>query len=107
MSAHFLLYFADPMCSWCYGFGPELDGLLRERADLRVQLVMGGLRAYHNAKADPAFRETIAVALDNTGSLIQAVRTRSSTVATKHVNTALMQPHWRDHDYWIHSEDNE
>ena len=42
-----------------------------------------------------------------TGSLIQAVRTRSTTVATKHVNTALMQPHWRDHDYWIHSEDNE
>jgi putative protein-disulfide isomerase len=23
-----LLYFADPLCSWCYGFGPELAKLL-------------------------------------------------------------------------------
>lgn len=42
-----------------------------------------------------------------TNSLIQAVRTQSTTVVTSHVNTSLMQPHWRDHDYWIHSEKNE
>ena len=42
-----------------------------------------------------------------TSSLIQAVRSQSTTVVTKHVNTALMQPHWRDHDYWIHAEKNE
>ena len=41
-----------------------------------------------------------------TNSLIQAVRTQSTTVLTKHVNSALMQPHWRDHDYWIDSEEN-
>ncbi|MBK6982854.1 MAG: DsbA family protein [Betaproteobacteria bacterium] len=60
MSDGFLVYFADPMCSWCYGFGPELDVLLRERPGLRVDLVMGGLRAYHAEAADAAFRETIA-----------------------------------------------
>lgn len=42
-----------------------------------------------------------------TNSLIQAVRTQNTTVMTQHVNTALMQPHWRDHDYWIDSEKNE
>ena len=41
MSGQFLVYFADPMCSWCYGFGPELDALLIGRPGLRVDLVMG------------------------------------------------------------------
>jgi putative protein-disulfide isomerase len=60
MSAPFLVYFADPMCSWCYGFGPELEALRRERPHLRVDLVMGGLRPYATEAATPAFRETIA-----------------------------------------------
>ncbi|HUO11634.1 MAG TPA: DsbA family protein [Caulobacteraceae bacterium] len=41
---HFI-YFADPMCSWCYGFSPVLQTLrqrYREIAPIRV--VMGGLR---------------------------------------------------------------
>lgn len=42
MSRHFLVYFADPMCSWCYGFGPELEAFLRERPAMRVDVVMGG-----------------------------------------------------------------
>ena len=42
-----------------------------------------------------------------TSSLIQAVRTQSASVSTRHVNTALMQPHWREHDYWIDPETNE
>lgn len=42
---HFV-YFADPMCSWCYGFGPVMAAL-RERfaGRLGLRLVMGGLRA--------------------------------------------------------------
>ncbi len=36
-----------------------------------------------------------------TSSLVGAVRSQSTTITTKHVNTALMQPHWREHDYWI------
>ncbi len=40
-----LVYFADPMCSWCWGFAPTL-ARLRETfgADLPVRLIMGGLR---------------------------------------------------------------
>lgn len=40
-----LVYFADPMCSWCWGFAPVVAGLsahFRER--LPIALMMGGLR---------------------------------------------------------------
>ncbi len=42
MDAH-LLYVADPMCSWCYGFGPELAELAAT-GGLDVRPLMGGLR---------------------------------------------------------------
>ena len=54
-----LVYFADPMCSWCYGFGPEIDAFLADRPGVRVTLVMGGLRPYTREAATEAFRETI------------------------------------------------
>jgi MSHA biogenesis protein MshM len=38
-----------------------------------------------------------------TAALVQAVRAQASTVATAHVNAALMQPHWRERDYWINA----
>lgn len=44
-----IIYIADPMCSWCYGFGPSVDGLLAApgpAAPLQLALVMGGLRPY-------------------------------------------------------------
>jgi putative protein-disulfide isomerase len=41
---HFI-YFADPMCSWCYGFAPVMRQLRRRYGDVaQVRLVMGGLR---------------------------------------------------------------
>ena len=40
------LYFADPMCSWCYGFGPVVAALAKTFEDrLPIRVVMGGLRA--------------------------------------------------------------
>jgi putative protein-disulfide isomerase len=44
-----LIYIADPMCSWCYGFGKSIDALLAQPGDaapLQLALVMGGLRPY-------------------------------------------------------------
>lgn len=40
-----LLYFGDPMCSWCWGIAPEVD-LLKEHYSetLDFKLIMGGLR---------------------------------------------------------------
>jgi putative protein-disulfide isomerase len=56
-----LLYFADTMCSWCYGFAPEMNRVLLEVGD-EVELVLqsGGLRPFHTeplTEADkPRFR---------------------------------------------------
>jgi putative protein-disulfide isomerase len=41
MDAPHLIYFADPMCSWCWGFAPTAEAAA-ERLPLR--LVLGGLR---------------------------------------------------------------
>ena len=54
-----LLYFADPMCSWCYGFGPELSKLLDRHPDTRLDLVMGGLRPFNRERMTPQFREML------------------------------------------------
>ncbi len=41
---HFI-YFADPMCSWCWGFSPVIAALRQRTAEvLPIRLVMGGLR---------------------------------------------------------------
>jgi putative protein-disulfide isomerase len=53
-----LVYFADPMCSWCYGFAPVMSALeqqFRERLPLR--LVMGGLRAGNTRPMRPEDKE--------------------------------------------------
>lgn len=40
-----LVYFADPMCSWCWGFAPVINGLADHFGErLPVTLVVGGLR---------------------------------------------------------------
>jgi putative protein-disulfide isomerase len=36
-----LIYVGDPMCSWCWGFAPEIESLAREWP---VEVVVGGLR---------------------------------------------------------------
>ncbi len=43
-----LIYIADPMCSWCYGFSPELTKVKQELGDqIDFEIVMGGLRPYN------------------------------------------------------------
>ncbi len=44
-TSHEFLYFTDPMCSWCYGFAPEITRLQQNYEDrIPVQMVLGGLR---------------------------------------------------------------
>jgi putative protein-disulfide isomerase len=45
MPSPHLIYFSDPMCSWCYGFSPVIEDIRRTfgRA-LPIRVVMGGLR---------------------------------------------------------------
>jgi putative protein-disulfide isomerase len=54
-----LLYVADPMCSWCYGFGPELAKLLARHPDAQVDFVMGGLRPFNKQPTTREFRDMI------------------------------------------------
>ena len=43
-----LIYIGDPMCSWCYGFSPELTKTLEHFGErVNLELVMGGLRPYN------------------------------------------------------------
>ena len=51
-----LIYLADPLCSWCYGFGPELAKLLARHPDAKLELVMGGLRPFNTQPTTDEFR---------------------------------------------------
>lgn len=43
-----LIYIGDPMCSWCYGFSPELNKVIEHYDDkLDFDMVYGGLRPYN------------------------------------------------------------
>jgi len=61
-----LVYVGDPLCSWCYGFGPELSAVhaaLGERAELRV--IVGGLRPYTTEFMDAALKRYLREAWQN------------------------------------------
>lgn len=40
-----LIFVADPMCSWCYGFAKEMTALAERHPELPVEILVGGLRA--------------------------------------------------------------
>lgn len=64
---HFI-YFADPMCSWCYGFAPVIGALAqRFEGRLPVRLVMGGLRAGNTNAMTEKDREYIRGAWTRVG----------------------------------------
>ncbi|TVR98880.1 MAG: DsbA family protein [Rhodospirillales bacterium] len=56
-----VLYFADPMCSWCWGFAPVLAAIRSTVGDMAdMRLIVGGLRAGEsrpmNARAKAVIR---------------------------------------------------
>ena len=56
-----LIYFADPMCSWCYGFSPVLDDIRRAFGRLLpVRVVMGGLRPGNDKPMTEAAKQELA-----------------------------------------------
>ena len=53
-----LLYVGDPMCSWCYGFAPELNKLrVHYEGAINFELVVGGLRPYNDKVMDDKLRD--------------------------------------------------
>ena len=60
MSTPLLWYFADPMCSWCWGFSPVIENVRDVYRDhLKIALVLGGLRPGETAPLTAAGREDI------------------------------------------------
>lgn len=60
MDSPHLIYFADPMCSWCWGFSAVMEAIEDVWADtLPVRVIMGGLRpGVTKAMTEPA-KETL------------------------------------------------
>ena len=55
-----VLFFGDPMCSWCWGFAPELNQLSqRAQGQATFHTIMGGLRPGTTAPWDGEMRDYI------------------------------------------------
>ena len=55
-----LWYFADPMCSWCWGFSPVISKVKKMYADqIKIALVMGGLQPGETNILSDSSREEI------------------------------------------------
>jgi len=55
-----LIYVVDPMCSWCWGFTPVFEEIVRRyQAQARVQVLLGGLRPGNTEKFDEQRRASI------------------------------------------------
>ncbi len=55
-----LWYFADPMCSWCWGFSSVMAQIKQNYAEkINIALVMGGLRAGETQVLSDSSREDI------------------------------------------------
>ena len=53
-----LWYFADPMCSWCWGFSPAISAIKESYSDrLKIALMLGGLRPGTTEPVTLKFRE--------------------------------------------------
>lgn len=64
-----LLYVADPMCSWCYGFSPVISELAVRFGDrLPIRLLMGGLRPGNTRAMRPEDRDYIRSAWTRVGA---------------------------------------
>lgn len=55
-----LLYIMDPMCAWCYAFGPELEEFLQKHPTLQIEYIMGGLAPDNDTAMDEDMKKTIS-----------------------------------------------
>ena len=55
-----LLYIADPMCSWCWGFSPVISAIREKYADLlEFSITLGGLRVGTTERLPAQFKEQV------------------------------------------------
>jgi putative protein-disulfide isomerase len=64
-----MIYIAEPMCSWCYGFQPVISALAeRFEAELPLRLMMGGLRAGNREAIGAADKDYVREAWTRVGA---------------------------------------
>ena len=64
-----MIYIADPMCSWCYGFQPVISALAdRSATSLPLRLMMGGLRAGNQEPMGAADKASVRAAWTRVGA---------------------------------------
>lgn len=55
-----LIYFSDPMCSWCYGFSTVLRRLQQEWGkELHISFILGGLRPWEKEAMSQDMKEMV------------------------------------------------
>ncbi len=55
-----IIYFGDPMCSWCWGFAPTIDRINLDYAESApLSIVLGGLHAYDSDPMNDEYKATI------------------------------------------------
>ena len=55
-----IYFFGDPMCSWCWGFSPELKAISETYGDqVPVTTIVGGLRAGNTKPMDDKSKDSI------------------------------------------------
>ena len=60
MATREIIYFGDPMCSWCWGFSPVIRNISQTYADQApVSIVLGGLHAYDTEPMSDDYKTTI------------------------------------------------
>ncbi len=61
LDTHELIYIADPMCSWCWGFSPVITAIEQQLQGLaKIRPIMGGLRPLTRTPMDEASKSEIA-----------------------------------------------
>ena len=63
-----LLYVADPMCSWCWGFTPILAHFEASFPNTSVQIVLGGLAPDSTEPMEPDMRAYVQQAWHDVGA---------------------------------------
>lgn len=55
-----IYFFGDPMCSWCWGFAPELKSIVEKYGDrIPITAILGGLRAGNTKVMDEKSKDYI------------------------------------------------
>lgn len=55
-----LVYFADPLCSWCYGISEELHKFKSQHPDMPIKVIAGGLAPYERDPMTPEFKQQLS-----------------------------------------------